>query len=112
MSLNFLTKNCSGVEQALNILHTLLEKLSNLQVSSQNQLNVFNDANAEYQAELQRSIENARLEDNEESKKIQKYSAELQQYQAEVAAEVQEYQQNLDGGTKSFADRWTNSRSF
>jgi predicted nucleic acid-binding Zn-ribbon protein len=29
--------------------------------------------------------------------KIQKYSAELQQYQAEVAMEVQEYQQNLAG---------------
>jgi hypothetical protein len=95
-------KRFSRYETELNITYqawakTESDNIGKYQADIQNQMQVFNDANAEYQAELQRSIENARLEDNEESKKIQKYSAELQQYQAEVASEIQEYQQNLEG---------------
>ena len=72
-------------------------KVSEYQSKLQDALNEFNDDNAEYQAQLQISIQNAQLEDADDGKKLQKYSAELQQYQAEVAAEVQEYQQNLQG---------------
>ena len=111
-------KRFSRYETELNITYqawakTESDNIAKYQSDIQNQMQVFNDANAEYQVELQRSIENARLEDNEESKKIQKYSAELQQYQAEVAAEVQEYQHNLDGDLQVWqAERQTDLQKY
>ena len=65
-------------------------KVSEYQARVQDELNEFNKLNAQYQADLQVSIQNAQLEDAEEAKKIQKYSAELSVYQAEVNTEVQE----------------------
>ena len=76
----------------------------------QNQLNVFNDANVEYQAGVQRNLENARIsaqdaqqtanlvlqEENQEyAATLQKYQADLSKYQSEVNKEVQEYTQKL-----------------
>ena len=70
-------------------------KVSEYQAKLQDALNEFNDDNAEYQAQLQLSIQNAQLEDSEESKKLQKYATELQQYASEVQSEVSEYQSKL-----------------
>ena len=56
----------------------------------QNQINVFNDANVEYQATLQKNIKDADLADAADTKKLQKYSAEVAEYTAAVNAEVQE----------------------
>ena len=96
-------------------------KVAKYQADIQDSLNVFNDGNAEYQAEVQRimaefnsqvqrELEEMRLstnvdlqnkakdldkEINEYNQKIAKYQAELQSYQAEVSSEVQEYQQNI-----------------
>ena len=56
----------------------------------QNQINIFNDANVEYQATLQKNIKDADLSDAVDSKKLQKYSAEVAEYTAAVNAEVQE----------------------
>jgi len=76
----------------------------------QNQLNIFNDANAEYQAKLQEAIKQVDInaqeaqqetnllleqESQEYSASIQKYSADLNKYQADVSKEVQKYQQQL-----------------
>ncbi len=72
-------------------------KVSEYQVKVQDALNTFNDANVEYQANIQKDIQNAQLADSNEAKKLQKYSAELQEYQAEVNTEIQEYQQNMAG---------------
>ena len=63
-------------------------KVSEYQARVQDELNEFNKLNIEYQAQLQVSIENAKLEDAEEAKKLQKFSAEIQEYQAEVGAQV------------------------
>ena len=63
----------------------------------QNQLNIFNDANAEYQAILQKNLKDADIDNQEDARLVQKYQAELAVYQAEVGAQVQEYQQNLAG---------------
>ena len=60
-----------------------------------NELNEFNKENAEYQAQLQISIQNAQLEDAEEAKKLQKYSSDVQSYQADVSTQVQEYTQKF-----------------
>ena len=70
-------------------------KVSEYQAKLQDALNEFNDDNAEYQAQLQLSIQNAQLEDSEESKKLQKYATELQQYASEVQSEVSEYQSKI-----------------
>ena len=70
-------------------------KLAEVQALMRDELNAFNDANIEYQGQLQISIQNAQLEDAEEAKKLQKYAAELQVYQGEVATQVQEYTQNV-----------------
>jgi hypothetical protein len=70
----------------------------------QNQLNIFNDANAEYQADVQKKIEQARItaRDAEQTaslllqKEVQEYQAKLSEYQAEVNKDVQTYVQKLD----------------
>ena len=78
--------------------------------SMQNQLNIFNEGNAVYQASIQRNIEQARInaqdaqqeanlklqEENQQyAATLQKYQADVSKYQAEVAKEVQEYTQKL-----------------
>jgi hypothetical protein len=87
----------------------------------QNQLNIFNDANAEYQGKLQEATQQAQInaqkaqaqaqidatdaqqetslllqkENQEYAASLQKFSAEVQEYQANVSKEVQEYGQKL-----------------
>ena len=105
----------------------------------QNQLNVFNDANAEYQAKLQEGIQQAQInaqkaqqqaqldatdaqqeaalklqkENQEYGASLQRFSAEVQGYQANVAKEVQEYQQNLEGNLRVWqAERQTDLQKY
>ena len=63
--------------------------------SMQNQMNIFNDANVEYQAEVQRVTENARLSSQDDAQLLQKYQAELQNYSNELNAQVQSYTNDL-----------------
>ena len=77
-------------------------KLAEVQALMRDELNAFNDANIEYQGQLQISIQNAQLEDAEEAKKLQKYAAELQVYQGEVATQVQEYTQNVQADGRGY----------
>ena len=58
----------------------------------QNELNQFNKDNAEYQVQLQISIQNAQLEDSEDAKNLQKYSQELQDYQLSINKKANEVQ--------------------
>ena len=74
----------------------------------QNNLNIFNDANVEYQAILQKDIKNADFDNQEEARLLQKYGAEVQEYQAEVVAEVQTYQQEV--AEKSTEYQWQTAR--
>ena len=81
-------------QEDIELAGTQLQKISTY-VSAytqamQNQLNVFNDANIEYQAILQKNMRDAELEDAADSKKLQKYSAEVSEYTAAVNAEVKE----------------------
>ena len=70
-------------------------KVSEYQSKVQDALHEFNEANATYQAQLQISIQNAQLENQDEQFKIQKYQAEYAGYTAEVNEQVQAYAQNL-----------------
>ena len=65
-------------------------KVSEFQATTQDALNTFNKENIEYQAKLQKDIQDAQLADANEARKLQKYSAEIAEYQAEVNSEIQE----------------------
>ena len=56
---------------------------------------VFAKESAEYQALLQKDLQDAQLESTEEGQKLTKYNADLQKFQQEVVKEVQQYQQKL-----------------
>ncbi len=76
----------------------------------QNQLNKFNDANVEYQAAIQKAIQDAQIAAQEAQKEgdmtlqaavqdytleLQRFSADVQKYSADVQKEVSEYQSKL-----------------
>jgi hypothetical protein len=66
-------------------------KLQEVSSQIQDSLNRFNDSNVEYQAKLQKDVQDAQLSDSNEARKLQKYSNEVQTYSAEVNAKVQEW---------------------
>jgi hypothetical protein len=89
---------------------TETDSLQQYATDIQNELNEFNKENAEYQAELQISMKNADLDNQEDARKLQKYQAEYAGYTAEVTSQVQEYTQNLqaDGlGYQWLQDQYT-----
>jgi|10_taG_2_1085330.scaffolds.fasta_scaffold09601_3 hypothetical protein len=59
-------------------------EIQRYQADLQNALNAFNQDNVIYQATVQEKIQEAQLGDTEENRKLQKYSAEVQAYGAEV----------------------------
>ena len=66
-----------------------------------------NKENIEYQAQLQKAIQDAQLSSQDDSQKLQKYSSEIQSYQAQVQKEVQrwtneEYNNKLNEWSKEF----------
>ncbi len=74
----------------------------------QNKLNIFNDANVEYQANMQKKIQQAQLEDSKEGRELQKYSAEINSYQAQVQSQIQEYSANVNGVIQKFGQDLAN----
>ena len=70
-------------------------QLSQYQSDIQNELNNFNKLNAEYQAELQKKIQDGQLGSKDDDQALQKYSAEVQYYSSEVASIVQANQGQL-----------------
>jgi hypothetical protein len=74
---------------------TETDSLQQYTADIQQELNEFNKENAEYQVQLQVSIQNAQLENQDEQFKVQKYQAEYAGYAAEVTEQVQAYTQNL-----------------
>ena len=78
--------------------------ISAYQAALQNQLNIFNDANVEYQSNIQKQLQQARLdaEDSQQEaslllqKEVQEYQAKVSEYQTEVNTDVQVYSQKLE----------------
>ena len=85
------------IELASAKIQEINAQIGEYQANIQNQLNVFNDANIEYQAELQKAMKNADLSQADDSQLMQKYQADLQSYQAQIGKEVQEYQKREQG---------------
>ena len=77
-------------------------KLSIHQSNLQDSLNSFNKENAEYQAQLQVSIQNAQLSSQDDAQNLQKYSAELQAYKDDVEKQVHNYTNSLQKNIKEY----------
>ena len=96
------------VELASAQLQKIATYLNAYSQQMQNQLNIFNDANVEYQAELQKAIENARLSSQDDAQKLQLYQAELQEYGNELNAKVQVFTSGLQKTTTKY--NWYNNK--
>ena len=79
------------VELAQIKLQQFQASISEWQASMQNELNNFNDANTEYQANINKAMKEADLDNRDDEKALQLYQAEVGEYQAEVQAEVQDF---------------------
>ena len=66
-------------------------------IKIQNELNEFNEEMAAYQAQLQVSLKNADIDNQEDARLVQKYQAEVAAYQADVQKEVQEHTGKIQG---------------
>ena len=81
------------------------DRATNLQRHAQdmqNALNKFNQDSAEYQALLQKDLQDAQLKESKEGRDLQKYSSELSSYQAQIQAEVQKFQTGLQNNLETF----------
>ena len=118
-----LIQNEEDTELAKAQLQKISTYIQTYSTAMQNQLNKFNDANIEYQANIQRNLQQAQISMQDAQKtadltlqgSIQDYTLELQRvsidaqkYQALVAAEVQTYQQEI--AEKSAEYQWQTAR--
>ena len=116
-------QNQEDFELASMQLQKIAAYVNAYSTSMQNRLNQFNDANVEYQASIQKAIQNAQIEAQkaqgeanlllqkeaqEYGSKLTKYQAEIGQYQQEVNAEVAEYTQNLARTIQSWSTEQQN----
>ena len=97
-TLAHMIEGAEDIELAQAQLQKISTYISAYSQAMQNQMNVFNDANVEYQASLQRAIENARLSSTDDAQLLQKYASELgaygtevQIYQADANTKIQNY---------------------
>ena len=103
-ALGDMIQNQEDIELANAQMQKISTYVNSYQSAMQNRLNEFNDANAEYQAKLQESIQQAQIdaaeaqqesslllqkENQEYAANLQKLSAEVGIYQAEVNEKVQ-----------------------
>jgi len=75
------------------------DKIDVFRANIEDSLNSFNDANAEYQAQLQISIQDAQLDSQDDAQKLQKYASELQSYQAEIGEKAQKFTSTTQNAT-------------
>jgi hypothetical protein len=90
------TQKLSRYQLELSTVHqswakTESDNLAKYQADIQNELNKFNKENVIYQATMQEKIQEAQLLDTHETRKVQKYQAEIQVYGTEVNAKIQEW---------------------
>ena len=78
------------------------QKMQEYSLAVQNALNAFNKTNALYQGKIQTATQDAQLAESLEGRKLQKHSALMQEYQAQVNNAVQEW--TLDNQKK--IDEW------
>lgn len=90
------------IELAQTVLAKHEQQIQKYQVDIQNQLNVFNDSLSEYQANVQKVLQQAETEQSESAQAIQKYAAEIEAYQTNVNKEVSAYQASTEKSINIF----------
>ena len=107
----FITDN-EDVELANAELQKVSTQINKYQADMQNQIQKFNEANVEYQAGVQKAIQDAQLDSSKDSKqyesKLRRFNEELSKYQQLVNVEVQEH--TINRMQKDLAV-WTQKRS-
>jgi len=93
-------------EEDIELAQAQIQKISTYisaySQAMQNQMNVFNDANTEYQAEVQKAVENARLSSQDDVQALQKYQAELQSYSNQLNNKNQIFSSALQRATTKY----------
>lgn len=90
------------IELATAKLQEMDLKLKEYQTDIEKNLNTFNANNAQYQAGLQKALQDGQLESQDDAQKIQKYSAEVQAEAARLENGIQKYQQTLQTEIQTF----------
>jgi hypothetical protein len=116
-TLTHLIEGAEDTELAAATLQKIQAYIGAYSAQMQNNLNTFNEANAVYQAGVQRNLEQARIDMQDAQKEadltlqasiqdysqtLQKFSSDIQKYQADVGKEVQAYQQELAEKTSEY----------
>ena len=85
-------------------------QIEEFQAKTQNSLNEFNESKAVYDAGIQKLLQDAKMDDSDESRKVQKYSTDANKYQVEVNAEVtrwtkEEFEKKVTEWTTQYSNR-------
>ena len=109
----FISTN-EDVELANAELQKVSQQINKFQADIQNQVQKFNESNVEYQAGVQKAVQDAQLDSSKDSRqyesKLKRFNEELAKYQQLVNKEVQEYtinklQKDLTIWTKKRSDQ-------
>jgi len=76
-------------------IQTIQSQIGEYSARLQESQYVFNKENAEYQAQLQISLQNAQLDSQDDVQKVQKHGSEINSYQSEVNKIIQGNQQQI-----------------
>ena len=90
------------IELAATKIQEMGLKFQEYQANIQQNLNKFNASNVQYQASVQKALQDAQLESQDDAQKIQKYSAEVQAETILVQNAAQEYQQKLQKDLQTY----------
>jgi|2_EtaG_2_1085320.scaffolds.fasta_scaffold01534_2 hypothetical protein len=91
------------IQKELSIWSTNIQSdLTTYASDMQNELNKFNELNVVFQAQLQKSIQDAQLDSAEDSQKLQKYASELQEYQQNINKEVADFTNTLNKNVQEY----------
>ena len=91
------------IQKELSIWNTNVQTdMQTYNSDMQNELNKFNELNTVFQAQVQKSIQDAQLESADDGQAIQKYSAELQEYQQNINKEVSDFTNNLNKNVQEY----------
>mgnify|MGYP003636698527 CR=1 FL=1 len=77
-------------------------KFQEYQGDIQKNLNAFNASNVQYQASVQKALQDAQLESQDDAQKIQKFQADVQAEAGRIQNAAQEYQQKLQKDLQTY----------
>ena len=88
----------------VEVINSQLQKYN---TDIQNNLNKFNEENAQYQVEFQDAVQNLAHKDNKTKNELSKYTGEIQSYAQSVSTQIQQFTQNFQKNLQF----WQNNRS-